>query len=492
MNVLNGCFLLSVTSVVFGVGFYFLNKNQTHLALIFNVLGGLILRGWCATDKFLYEWDERFHVLVAKNLMQHPLRPTLYDNPVLPYNITHWADNHIWVCKQPLPLWAIAASLKVFGISEFAARIPSLIVGSAAIVLTFLIAKQLFQSPKIAYWAAFFHAIHGLTIDANTARDSSDHVLTFFAFFIQLGVFCAILSAKTNKKIWFSILAGACMGCAYMCKWHPALIVLPIWLVVQTNFKDILRGIAPLSIAAIAVALPWQIYIYRHFPAETTWIYGAIFQPMTEAIQGHDGAWWYYLEQVRISFGELIYLPMVWLAVIFVKKWTHQNIRTLAAWVFFPLLVYSMMGTKRQSYLVENAAAIFILSALFIRILSVYKNKTRFSPKIIQFVVILLVGLPIRYTIERVKPFATNEQETQTADRLRGWKTQLPTDGKAVVFNTPYYIETMFYHNITAAYPHLPTEAQIAELLLRGYKIFVVRNENVPTEFLNRTDIQLL
>lgn len=213
---------------------------------------------------------------------------------------------------------------------------------------------------------------------------------------------------------------------------------------------------------------------------------------MREAIQGHDGKWWYYLDQVRITFGELIYLPMFWFLVVFFKKYKKQNIRVLGVWLLLPILVYSMMGTKRQTYLVENAASIFILSALFIHFLSFYKNKTRFSPKIIQLLLILLIVLPIRYTIERVKPFDNKERETVEQQKIRDWKKQLSPDEKAVIFNTPYYIEAMFYHNIAAAYHYLPTNEQMNDLILRGYKIFIVRDKNVPIDLLNRKDIQFL
>jgi 4-amino-4-deoxy-L-arabinose transferase-like glycosyltransferase len=331
-----------------------------------------------------------------------------------------------------------------------------------------------------------------LTIEVNSGRDSSDHVLTFFAFFIELGVLCAILSAKTDKKIRFSILTGVCMGLAYLCKWHPALIILPIWLVAHANFKDILRGIIPLSITAVFVALPWQIYLFQHYPLETKWMYQAIFQPISEAIQGHEGGWWYYLNEARITFGELIYLPMLWFAVVFFKKYKKQNIRILGVWLFLPILIYSLMATKRQAYLIENGAALFILTALFLRCVSVYKSKTRFSPKIIQFCIVLLVVLPIRYTIERVKPFDKKEQETAEQRTIKDWKNQLPNDGKAVVFNTTHYIETMFYHNIAAAYQQLPTNDQINDLILRGYKIFIVNGKNIPLEVRNRKDIHFL
>ena len=35
-------------------------------------------------------WDESFHALVAKNLLKHPLKPTLIDIPYLAYDFKSW------------------------------------------------------------------------------------------------------------------------------------------------------------------------------------------------------------------------------------------------------------------------------------------------------------------------------------------------------------------------------------------------------------------
>lgn len=491
MIVLKGCFLLFTATFIFASAFYFFGKNKLTKALFFNVLGGLILRGWCASDRFLHVWDERYHALVAKHLMTHPLRPMLYDKPIFSYDYKAWGDNHIWLSKQPLPLWAMAGSMKLFGVNEIALRIPSLVVASLAVILTFFIARQLFND-KVAFWASFFHAIHGLTIEANAGRDYGDHVATFFAFFIELGVLCTILSYKTSQKSLFSILTGACIGLAFLCKWQPALMILPVWMIAQPDLRQIFRNILPLSISAFLVAAPWQFYIFQNFPIETKWIYGAIFQPMSQAIQGHDGAWWYYIEQVRITFGEVIYLPMLWLIYIFFRKIEKENVRILSVWLFCPLVIFSMMATKRQAYLIDFAPAFFILTALSINFLQISKEKSLFSPIIVQLLTILLFVLPIRYTIERVKPFETKREDIETAKILRGWQNELPGAEKTVIFNTQFPIEVMFYNDVTAAYVFLPTKEQINDLIERGYKIAIVRNQNVPEELLNRKDIQLL
>ena len=96
---------LSLPTFLFSIFCYFYSlksfkNNQQNLALILIILGGLILRIYSASDLFLHSWDERYHALVAKNLLQPPLLPTLYEHPVLDYNYQNWTANHIWVQKQ--------------------------------------------------------------------------------------------------------------------------------------------------------------------------------------------------------------------------------------------------------------------------------------------------------------------------------------------------------------------------------------------------------
>jgi len=60
------------------------DNYATALALL--IVCGFILRLYTSLDVNLHAWDKRFHALVAKNLLKHFLRPTLYENPVLPFD----------------------------------------------------------------------------------------------------------------------------------------------------------------------------------------------------------------------------------------------------------------------------------------------------------------------------------------------------------------------------------------------------------------------
>ncbi len=104
-----------ITIVLCALGYYFsykqYSKSSFTVAVLLLMVCGLMLRVYTSSDFFLHFWDERYHALVAKNLIKHPLIPTLYDDPILPYNYKNWTESHIWVHKQPLPLWTMAASM---------------------------------------------------------------------------------------------------------------------------------------------------------------------------------------------------------------------------------------------------------------------------------------------------------------------------------------------------------------------------------------------
>ena len=109
---------------VFLLAFRQLRAGQHRTSLILILAAGLMLRMFAASDRYLHTWDEKYHALVARNLIAHQLTPTLIDQPALPYDQTNWKANHVWLEKGPVPLWAMSCSLALFGTTEFALRVP--------------------------------------------------------------------------------------------------------------------------------------------------------------------------------------------------------------------------------------------------------------------------------------------------------------------------------------------------------------------------------
>lgn len=70
-------------------------------------------------------------------MMSKPLAPMLRTEPVLDYNYKDWSNNHIWLHKQPLFLWQMAISMKIFGVNEFGLRFPSAFLCACLTLLLF-------------------------------------------------------------------------------------------------------------------------------------------------------------------------------------------------------------------------------------------------------------------------------------------------------------------------------------------------------------------
>ena len=117
-------------------------RITARLALV--VFAALALRVDAARQESIHAWDERFHAVVAKNLISHPLTPTLYDRPLSADPRAPWTEAHVWLHKPPLALWMMAASMSVFGVNALAMRLPSVLASTLGLVLTFAIGRRLF------------------------------------------------------------------------------------------------------------------------------------------------------------------------------------------------------------------------------------------------------------------------------------------------------------------------------------------------------------
>src|SRR5436305_72790 len=93
--------------------------------------------------KSLKGLDESFHAIVTANLLKHPLTPTLNDGPTIPTDVGDWQNTHIWLHKPPMAMWQIDLSFLLLGVNTFALRFPSAILSTLAVLLTYLIGREL-------------------------------------------------------------------------------------------------------------------------------------------------------------------------------------------------------------------------------------------------------------------------------------------------------------------------------------------------------------
>ncbi|MDP1676286.1 MAG: glycosyltransferase family 39 protein [Bacteroidota bacterium] len=483
-----GSSVIVVSVILFYSAYRFYTNEQYKYALILIFAAGLLLRFYLGADFFLNSWDERYHALAAKNLLEHFLIPTLYDKPLFDYDYREWTNNHIWIHKPPLTLWLIAASLKLFGTHEIAVRIPSIILSSISILLTYSIGKYIFDR-RTGLLASFFFAINGFLIELASGHEPTDHPDILFVFFVELGIFLSIQFIQYRKNIYL-LFIGMAMGCAVLVKWLPAFIVVGIFFLILFQ-RDSWRVAFRYSFIVVCISciifVPWQIYIFSTFPKEAAWESYFNYMHIFEALDGHDGTFFYHFAMMPRIFGELIYLPLTLFIYMLAQKQISKNGAMLFVWIFVPYLFFSIVATKMPGYVMFSAPAVFIILAW-----SIWKIKESVSTKkwIRITLVLFLIILPIRYSIERLKPFQEIDRNPLWAQQFRNFSIMIG-DQKAVIFNTPHYIEAMFYSHATA-YPFIPSQDQLRHVKDSGYAVYIIGSPDVPQHIRNTQQTILL
>jgi len=474
---------VALISLVFSLRSIQRGKYKLALALI--LLGGLFLRLFMIGDGFLHTWDERFHALVAKNLMGTPLKPMLYASPVLPFDPANWTCNHIWLHKQPLSLWSIAASLSCFGINEIAVRMPSLILSLLSVLLIYRISYHFF-SRKVALLAAFFLSINGFLLELASGRTATDHIDIHFLFFILLTLHLGLKSIR-DQKLTYWILAGITLGFAVLTKWLPALLVLPLLFIVLHHRKEhsFLNNIGRLLLMfgiAVIVFGPWQFYIHNKFPIEADWESTYNFKHLFMQLEGHQKPWYYFFIRISTHYSELIWGVILWFAYdAYRKKWPLRHC-FLLCWFIMPFIFFTLAQTKMPAYMIIGAPPLFIMTGVAIlRLVQLLKSKSEVGQVkyyLAVFVTAALFLLPLRFTIERLKPLEPSFAQTLPAiEDLKNYSNHPTLNKKTVILNYPYPIQGMFYTD-AVFYDFGTAQKTIDSLHAHNYHIIDLKNES--------------
>jgi 4-amino-4-deoxy-L-arabinose transferase-like glycosyltransferase len=159
--------------------------------------------------------------------------------------------------KPPLLFWMMAGSFKAFGENEFAARLPSMLLGLGTLILIYFSAA--YVAGRLAGIFAGLIPLAFYFFIARGGREcSTDAPLVFFS---TLALY-ALLRARGNRR-WLPV-AGAACGLAILSKGIAGLIpvvVVAISILAIPGFTSIgANGLLLFLGAAAAVAAPWYIY----------------------------------------------------------------------------------------------------------------------------------------------------------------------------------------------------------------------------------------
>lgn len=494
--------IASVLLILFSVYLFFRERFSTSILFLF--IGGLSLRlMMAAIDPFLNFWDEQFHALVAKNMMLHPFKPTLYENPVLPYDYTRWDSNHIWLHKQPLFLWLIALSYKLFGINEFALRIPSAVMSALVILFIYRIGSNTCNK-KVGWYGALLFTLSVFQLDIITGSIHTDHNDVAFMFFVTASVWSWTEYYRSGKLKWVFI-TGVLSGMAVLVKWLVGLLVIGIWGIAslvdkeKRNEKKNYIHLLYALLTAIFIFLPWQVYILTAFPQEAVYELKYNSKHFFEDVEGHKGDNWFHFDQLAIYYGKLApYIILV--AFFFFVRLLKDNFSkmVIAGSIVMAYLFYTFAKTKMPLFCNVVSPLVFLaFGALMYSSSEFIKTKLRPAAyNSVFFIAIILTGYWV-LDIDRIEQKHTlrdpdnyvRQAAIYNKETNKSIKDILPSRDY-VVFNCGGYNATlvMFYSDVTA-YGFYPSPEQYEALKSKKINIAVVADDLLPGYLATDPDI---
>ncbi|HBF89475.1 MAG TPA: hypothetical protein DDX39_12615 [Bacteroidales bacterium] len=482
--------LLVLTAIFFFSSLYFqLIKKESHSLLFVGLMAFSIFSFGALLDPFLNLWDERFHALVAKNMMNHPLMPTLYENPIVNMAYDRWDRSFIWIHKQPLFLWQISLSFKLFGISEFTLRLPSVILATILALITYRSGKLLVNG-RVGYISSILMVSTIYITELVAGRQELDHNDISFLTYISLSIWSFLEYCFTKNKIWIYLI-GLFSGMAILCKWLVGLLIYLGWLVLkilERNFKfSESKDFIISFLITLLVAVPWQILTFIWYPIEAEQIQKFNAIHFTVVTEGHGGTFWFHFEKFKYIYGLTMYLLIIPAFIVLYKRIKDKKLFfSLFSMVFFVYLFFTLAASKMPSFTIIVSMIIFIVFASLIdEILNQIEKRIRIKNiNILIFVALMLIIVFSRFDLRILQEKHTvSDKENLYVEMLSHNKKIFKTinfNDNYVLFNVKgrHYIEAMFYTGLSS-YNFVPSIEQYKDLKEKGKNIAIFNSMNL-------------
>lgn len=451
--------LLSFLSAITSIALVF--KKNYRLGLLMLIAAGFFVRLFVAyADPFLHPWDERYHALVARNMMDHPFAPMLRNNPLQHYDFRAWCCNHIWLHKQPLFLWQMALSMKMFGISEFSLRYPSVLLGTLMIPLVFRICDLAVHNKRTAFIASALMCFSYYHLELIAGYYGMDHNDISFDFYVLASIW-AYAEYRQNLNLKWVLLIGLLAGCAVLNKWLTGLLVFGGWgvnILLSFRKENTMTEIVNMFIAiavCLLVFMPWQLYIFHEFPAEAKYELSFNSKHLWEVVEGHSGTNWYYFDKFNDYFGEVTWLliPIGIILMLWKKKRDGLTISIISMFLAVFLFFSFVAQTKVHAYFMIVVPLGYIFIAFCLQQLTDFKKVGNYIFIPITITSILLVfKLPL-ITNEHDPKFNNWETLTYNTNVFKQLKNKLPNDIQVLSnIHDDQEVEAMFYNKQLDAY----------------------------------------
>ncbi len=317
--------------------------SGSRILLLFLLLAAyaLVFQG----ARGLWSPDEGRYVDVAMEM----LRSGDWLHPFLHPEVPHYT-------KPPLVYWVIASSIRTFGRSEWAARLPNSVAYFGTVLLVFLLGRSFV--PRRPWLPALVYATFAAPfLAANTVN--TDTILTLWET-LALSLFVGAWSAATpSRRTVYTLAMWTAFGLAFLTKGPPGLLpLLAVVAFVSLRDRRRLAGLFhPLGIALfLGVGATWYVVVALSRPELWARFLGDELVARIASGRHHRNPQWYG--------GLLVYGPMLLLGglpwiVPLLARIRSVRIRSLvsdekslllASWLLAPLVVFLLSRSRLPLY----------------------------------------------------------------------------------------------------------------------------------------------
>ncbi len=270
-----------------------------------------------------------------------------------------------WFEKPVLYYWAAGISMRIFGVSEFAARLPSALAALLALVAVKWAALRCYGI------AAAWYAVLLLPTTAamiGFSRAASPDMLFAGLLTAAMAVALEILQ-KPRPGALLRIAFGFFLGAAVLAK-GPAAVILAggatlVWAALSRRWLVPLRFLHPLVIAVFcATALPWYVLCARRNPDFLhVFIWQHNFERYLTPVFEHRQPFWFFGIVALLAVGP-------WTCVVVASgrrlrdrlEWMNTPGLFIACWGLFPIVFFSLSKSKLPGYILPSIPPLILLA----------------------------------------------------------------------------------------------------------------------------------
>ncbi len=266
--------------------------------------------------------------------------------------------------KPPLIYWATAASIRAFGVNEWAARLPSALAALGVVALTYWIGALLFQKSSGIASALVLLSMLGFFIAGRLL--TPDMMLTFW---ITAAIACLVRRGRGGGAVW-GWLFFAAMGFGFLTK-GPMAFVVPIsaavaWQVSRRRTDCPLRmpwaGGVPLM---LAIGLSWFVVLSLRSEDLFSYFVGdELVKRFASTGHGRSKPIWFFAWVLPVALFPWTFVVLAMLAGK-VRHWRRDDRPTpdqwlLLGWIAVPLVILSLSGSKLPTYILPLLPALAV------------------------------------------------------------------------------------------------------------------------------------